>query len=568
MFSKDSHWATTRFETFWKKSFTQMGYREPITFMPYDIKIGYLKYGGRNYYKQFTNLLSSSDDLISNPFTTNDNTFPDLSNVKDRTLISLQLDLFRYNFFSDINNKIDIQIGIGFKIINSLEQLLFLNGDILKPEFKEINLNTTLIKQWNPNFYNYIYHTIGYNEASFYKTIISNKESTGSGLGYSMGFGFDFIIPNNKKNNDLHCGLELNFSKLDFDNARIKEPDNLDRIESFNMETVGLVFSFGIGYGGKKTLADDAYLNVLNQNYILASEQFKFYRKNVSKIYNKNKLSDIITFCDTRIPYQLYSMGLKEYYNNNLESASSILKKINTNDNDLIYKIESLLYTIADKILDSFIEVENDYSINYQIEYYKSIKKISSKIKPAVDNRLFNIYLQKGDLLLKNNNYEEAYQYYIFANSISNKNSHRIQIKINNVLITVLNDVYNLLQNKQNILAYEKLSFAKDISRKNNNIDFLISFIKDRMSSDQKDTIRDRIYNIIDEKRKLVETEIKKKVYLGDNYNTIINILGTPEDEIVKKQIDNSYTMLMYSLNNMTYRLFLKNKILIDIERD
>ena len=43
MFSKESHWATTRFETFWKKSFTQMGYREPITFMPYDIKIGYLK---------------------------------------------------------------------------------------------------------------------------------------------------------------------------------------------------------------------------------------------------------------------------------------------------------------------------------------------------------------------------------------------------------------------------------------------------------------------------------------------------------------------------------------------
>ena len=176
--------------------------------------------------------------------------------------------------------------------------------------------------------------------------------------------------------------------------------------------------------------------------------------------------------------------------------------------------------------------------------------------------------MQKGDLLLKNNNYEEAYQYYIFANSISNKNSHRIQIKINNVLIAVLNNVYNLLQNKQNILAYEKLSFAKDISRKNNNIDFLISFIKDRMSSDQKDTIRDRIYNIIDEKRKFVETEIKKKIYLGDTYNTIINILGSPEDEIVKKQIDNSYMMLMYSFNNMTYRLFLKNKILIDIERD
>ena len=60
-FSEKSNWATTRFETFWKKNFTQMIYREPITLLPYDIKIGYLKYGGDDYYKQFKNLLSSSD---------------------------------------------------------------------------------------------------------------------------------------------------------------------------------------------------------------------------------------------------------------------------------------------------------------------------------------------------------------------------------------------------------------------------------------------------------------------------------------------------------------------------
>ena len=109
-------------------------------------------------------------------------------------------------------------MGVGFKIINSLEDLLFQDGsgDILKPEFKEININTTFIKQWTPDFYNYIYHTIGYNEATFYKAIALNKESTGSGLAYSAGFGFDFILSDDSNNNDLHCGLELNFSKLNF----------------------------------------------------------------------------------------------------------------------------------------------------------------------------------------------------------------------------------------------------------------------------------------------------------------------------------------------------------------
>ena len=59
------------------------------------------------------------------------------------------------------------------------------------------------------------------------------------------------------------------------------------------------------------------------------------------------------------------------------EAEKISTQKINTNDNDLIYKIESLLYTIADKILDSFIEVENDYStLNHEdIGYFYKEKK-------------------------------------------------------------------------------------------------------------------------------------------------------------------------------------------------
>ena len=67
--------------------------------------------------------------------------------------------------------------------------------------------------------------------------------------------------------------------------------------------------------------------------------------------------------------------------------------------------------------------------------------------------------------MLGNNNYEEAYTYYIHATTIDDNNSARIEIKINNLITAILNDVYKLLQNKENVLAYEKLSFAKDISR-------------------------------------------------------------------------------------------------------
>ena len=67
IYSQESNWATTRFETFWKKAFTQMKYRTPITVFPYNVKVGYVTYGGANYYKQFKNLFSSSNNMINNP---------------------------------------------------------------------------------------------------------------------------------------------------------------------------------------------------------------------------------------------------------------------------------------------------------------------------------------------------------------------------------------------------------------------------------------------------------------------------------------------------------------------
>ena len=66
----------------------------------------------------------------------------------------------------------------------------------------------------------------------------------------------------------------------EYNAKKIKEPDNLQRIESFEMEAVGLVFSFGIGYGGRKTIGDEGYLSMLNRNYVTASEQFQIYTNN------------------------------------------------------------------------------------------------------------------------------------------------------------------------------------------------------------------------------------------------------------------------------------------------
>ena len=190
----ESNWATTRFETFWKKTFKQMTFREPIYFLPYDIRLGYYEYGGLNYFDELDNFLSENDNLESNPYNSTDIDFPDISSKKFRKMVTLELDFLRYNFLKDFQNNIDIHIGFGYKLYKNINKIEFSNGDFLDPEFNEFNINSTFIKQVNPRYYNYLYLSKGYARASFYNS--SGIDANGSGISNHLGLGFNFISNN------------------------------------------------------------------------------------------------------------------------------------------------------------------------------------------------------------------------------------------------------------------------------------------------------------------------------------------------------------------------------------
>jgi len=335
------------------------------------------------------------------------------------------------------------------------------------------------------------------------------------------------------------------------------------------MEAVGLSFSFGIGDGGKKSIADLAYENMLDRNYILASEQFKTYKKR-EIIYNEEKLDTMLRFCNSQIPYILFERALEKYDEQNFKVSVALLKEIDfSGDANLKDKIESRLYIIADQLINNFFKIRKNNSLEYQIQYLKEIRNISYKVSNEVDKNLSQIYLDKGDILLNNGNYEEAYKYYIHASSVSEVNSERIKIKIDHLVISILNDVYNLLQNKENLIAYEKLFFAKDISSINSdNIDFFMTFVENRISDINADKIRERIINIIKNKQEFVASTTGKDIHLGDSYKDVINILGEPLDRISRSNFNNDYMMLIYSINDVEYKIFFKNKLLIDVERN
>jgi len=562
---EETNWATTRFEAFWKNTFKQMTFREPIDFLPYDVRIGYYEYGGLDYFNELDNFLSDSDNLESSPYNTTDLNFPDIVNKKFRKMIALEIDFLRYNFFKDRQNIIDIQFGFGYRLYKNINKVAFDNGDYLKPEFNEFNINGTFIMQFNPRYYNYLYCSSGYTRASFYDNNLSNGEANGSGISNHLGLGMNFIIPENEGGSNFHCGVELRLSSLNIDS--IDEPNNLSRIDDFKMESIGLLFSFGVGYGGKKTLGDIAYSSMLKNNYIDAYEKLKLYKQS-SKIYNISQVNEMIQFSKNQIPYQLYNNAMAYYDDGEFEKALKLLKKINYKDDiDLDYKINSIKYIIADKMLNDFIKIENEQSIDYRIQYYNDINDISPKIRKVINKRLSTLYLQKGDYLLSNNNYEEAYEFYMYSKTTGEYNPEQIKIKLSNLIIVVLNDAYNFLEKKENVIAYEKLFFAKNIVDNNNEyILSLMNFLDSRIKTIKSEKIKERMKIILKDKETFTPTQIKKEILIGDSYIKVIDILGEPLDEISRSKVNSIYKMIKYSINNKIYRLFFKDDILIDID--
>ncbi|MBS30743.1 MAG: hypothetical protein CMG39_06255 [Candidatus Marinimicrobia bacterium] len=559
----ESNWATTRFETFWKKTFKQMTFREPIYFLPYDIRLGYYEYGGLNYFDELDNFLSENDNLESNPYNSTDIDFPDISSKKFRKMVTLELDFLRYNFLKDFQNNIDIHIGFGYKLYKNINKIEFSNGDFLDPEFNEFNVNSTFIKQVNPRYYNYLYLSKGYARASFYNS--SGIDANGSGISNHVGLGFNFISKNNNEKSNFHYGIELRFSSLKIDN--INEPNNLNRIDDFNMENIGLIFSFGVGYGGNKTLGDKAFMKMLNKNYIDSYEEFKLYKLS-DKIYNKSKLDKMVEFSKSQIPYKFYKDAVVFYSNNQFDYSLNSLNKVNyKNDFDLEYKVNSLKYIIADKMLNEFNNNKNKFSIDYQIQFYKDLIKVSPKISKNVNKKLYPLFLQKGDYLFQNNNYEEAYEFYMYSITTGESNPEQIKIKLSNLIISILNEAYDFLEKKENIIAYEKLFFAKNIAVDNNEfIQSLMDILENRKKSIMLDKTQEKMRILISEKEIPIEIINKKEILIGDRLIDIKNILGSPENEISRKIEDRTYKMINYLIDNRSYKLFFKNDILIDID--
>ena len=550
----------TRFENFWRRTFKQMSFREPISFMPYNLKIGYFTYGGDDYLDNWNNILIGENGYEASPFTLNNSNFPDIAQKKYRTGIMVELDLLRYNFFKKYQNIIDIQLGIGYKYNKVLENKS-LNNINLQPNFQDANINSTFILQWDPKFFTYLYYSYGLVKAHFYESVLG--DASGDGYNQGIGFGLNFISPRELRANNVFYGLELRFEKCKIND--INEPNGLDFISSFHMEKIGLIFSFGVGYGGQASLGDESYKKMLRGDYLSALEDLQKFQNNNPYSFNQSKIESMMEICRYKIPYQLYDMSMENYYNNQLQDALLLLNKASYHAKDsLKFKIESQKYIIADEMLDKSEFLFKNYSIDDQITFFKSLDNMTGQ----VDRKIARLYLLKGDLYLNKRDYELAYDMYLRALGYDVNQENILHIKLDRMVTTILNDAYKFLQNKEYVIAYELLSFIKYIAKNNNISQSLTKIVKEKLENQQFEVLREKIKFILNKDKEFLLNPEAMSIYLGDDYFKVIEAIGLPNKVFEKKKINEEYEMLIYSINDIKYRLFFKNKILIDVERE
>ena len=121
--------------------------------------------------------------------------------------------------------------------------------------------------------------------------------------------------------------------------------------------------------------------------------------------------------------------------------------------------------------------------------------------------------------------------------------------------------------NNNNVIAYEMLSLLSEFSNESDITKAMSDIAYNRIEDKKIVYIRERIQNILYGQKNNIKLGLSN-IYLGQNYFIIVDLLGHPVDKVTKRRFDNIYDFATFKIADQDFKLFFKNKILIDIERD
>ena len=570
-------WNTNLLDYSFNKNARKMIFREPITFSPFELKAGYFHYGGSDYLNGFP--LFPAD--VGNHPVLLDSThavYDGLYRKKDRKGVFIEVDLLKTNFLLKFipQNIFDIQFGIGYRISHMLSHpklpndLIYTNPDESWQQYKffpkihDFNFNTTVQWQFNQFIIPYFYHSIGFSKISLYKTEADRKYLYGNAISETFALGIKKIIEYEESNKyNLYYGCEL--KSLRTTTLNLDDPHQFSPIIGFDMRGVNFNLTFGIIFGGKRTIGDEAFSMMLENDYENAIPAFEQYIENYPNHGKLKKAKMMLSFCKQELPYKNYKIAMDYLDNKNINDAVLSLDDAYLEaDDSLKLEIDLTRRGLAKELAIDLEKNFDSMSINDCEKKINYLSDLSPSAKDEVQSMKAELFFRKATLLHESNFFIDALKYYQISLSYNDQLSKLIDKRINSLINGILIKSSEYQEKNELVLAIESLKVVAELDSE---LSYRLSPIISKLESQIKEFKNQKTQKIMQDiikKNKSKSGEKNKDIIIGMTKDIVIDYISMPDNiEFITSSLD-SYEIWIYSSINK--KLFFKNDKLHHIQ--
>ena len=571
-------WNTNIFDYTWNKNSRKMVFREPITFSPFEIRAGYFHYGGSDYLDNFS---LAPQDLGVHPILLDSthSSYEGLSRGKHRKGIFIELDLLKTNFLLKFipQNIFDVQFGLGYRMSHMLshpklpENLIYTDPNEnwqqynFFPKIHDFNFNTTINWQFNEKFIPYIYHSIGFSKISLYKTEADRKYLFGDAISETFALGIKKIINENyKKNYNLYYGFEL--KSIRTTTINLDDPYQFSPIIGFDMRGINFNITFGVIFGGKRTIGDEAFSHLLENDFKSAIPAFEEYIKKYPRHGKIKRATKMLNFCKEQLPRQNYKKASKNLEKDNINEAIDYLNDAYINaDDSLKNEISSTKEQIAKKIIENINSNFNEMSIKECENKLDTISDLAPQLTNDINNIKGELSFKKATLLHESHLFSDALKYYNIALSYNKDLEKLVDKRLNTLVVEILENSYQYKQKDQIVLAIESLKIALEIDKSLfSKLNLTIQALEAELELLEEQKTREAIHEIINESKSKSNIN-KNKLIIGMTKDKVINYISMPDSiDFIDSSLD-SFEIWIYNEKNK--KLFFKNEKLYHIQK-
>jgi len=579
--AEEQTWTTTTFDYYWNLVLRRNIFREPISFTPFEIRMGQLTYGGSDYWNRglFNTQIGNSLPVVLDSTTT---TFHTIEGKNNRTAFFFEVDFLRINATNYIfhQNYIDIQFGLGFRRISGLSNPKLpedgswysalssgTRGEFrFRPIINDFNVNTSITFQATNRIMGYMYHALGYSYGTLYESTGGDYYLKGKGVGEAFAVGVKAAYQPKGRSFSIVYGLEGRWNRTKF--LSVDDPGHISHITGLDMYAKGIFITIGTIFGGKRTSADYGFNYLINEKYAEASKGFENFITKYPHHIKFDKAQKMLRFCYEQIPYQQFRTGLQALEIENYDAATSWFNKASAMaDEDLKFEINSRKKDVAMVLIDSVAMHKSEMTFAQAEDIIQKARRIAPEY-PLGDDALAELYLEKGDALFHHKSFNRAHEYYKQAFDMSTEIHTQVKKKYNDLVVGLMEEANLFTAQEEYIMAIQSLETIIEIHPfREEDLSSIVDELSLKQREIEAEETRKKMKALMLVKQKELDDKSRHVLLLGMTLHQAMEITGDPVH--VDKLDSNGRVFEMWTFYNhpKAKRLYFEENLLVKIEK-